>query len=63
MFSIVVSVFLSVLGLDAPEFSGTYRTDRGWRGEGIDRLMFFDYTPTQDALEINRQRIKERNQK
>ena len=29
----------------------------------IDRRMFFDYTPTQDALEINRQRIKERNQK
>ena len=31
--------------------------------EGIDRRMFFNYTPTQDALEINRQRIKERNKK
>ena len=31
--------------------------------EGIDRRMFFNYTPTQDALEINRQRIKERSQK
>ncbi len=31
--------------------------------EGIDRRMFFDYTPTQDALEINRQRINERNEK
>ena len=26
--------------------------------ECIDRRMFFNYTPTQDALEINRQRIK-----
>ena len=25
--------------------------------EGIDKRMFFDYTPTQDALEINRQRM------
>lgn len=24
----------------------------------IGRRMFFNYTPTQDALEINRQRIK-----
>ena len=26
--------------------------------EGVDRRMFFNYTPTQDALEINQQRIK-----
>lgn len=26
----------------------------------IDKQMFFNYTPAQDALEINRQRIKER---
>ena len=32
-------------------------------GEGVDRCMSFNYTPTQDALEINRQRIKERNEK
>ena len=31
-------------------------------GEGIDRLVLFNYTSTQDALEINRQRIKERNE-
>ena len=31
--------------------------------KGIDKRMFFNYTPTQDALEINRQRIKERNEK
>jgi hypothetical protein len=29
----------------------------------IGRRMFFNYTTTQDALEINRQRIKERNEK
>ena len=29
----------------------------------IDRRMFFDYTPTQDALEINQQRVNERNEK
>ena len=31
--------------------------------EGIDRRMFHDYNPTLAALEISRQRIKERNEK
>jgi hypothetical protein len=31
--------------------------------EGIDRRMFHDYNPTPAALEISRQRIKERNEK